>query len=155
MKNIFQKTTTTTSMAVKVFISSHFVNITLGREISTEAATETGFQNICSFFPGEIILQFSRRVYLFVEQTCFFPEGFICYSNRHEFSRRVFSMKVYMFVEQRPYYLIEHIILNFPETLISIFEHKRIFQEFHFSQIFIFQETLSSPRTHYFPGDPI
>ena len=53
--------------------------------VYTEAATEKVFQNICSFFPGATFLQFSRSVYLFVEQTCFFPGESICSSNRHVF----------------------------------------------------------------------
>ena len=50
-----------------------------------KAAIKTVFQNICFFFPGPIFLQFSRRVNLFVEQTCFFPVGSIYSSNRHVF----------------------------------------------------------------------
>ena len=53
--------------------------------------------NICSFFPGGYICssnrhEFSRRVNLFVEQTQIFQEG---YSKRH-----VFLRSVYLFVEQ-------------------------------------------------------
>ena len=53
----------------------------LKNKLHTEAATETVFENICSFFPGATFYNF--------------PGGSICSSNRHEFSRRV-----YLFVEQ-------------------------------------------------------
>ena len=76
---------------------------------SSEAATKAVF--ICSFFAGVTFLQFSRRVYLFVKQTCFFPGGSICSSNRHRFSRRVYRTD--MFFQggpicslNRPYYSI-------------------------------------------------
>ena len=72
----------------------------------TEAATETVFENICSFFPGAAFFkffrsvhicssnrhEFSRRVYMFFEQTQIFQEGL---SKRHVFSRRF-----YLFVEE-------------------------------------------------------
>ena len=58
-----------------------------GREgIVREAATEMVYQNIWE----STLLQFSRRVYLFIEQTCFFPGGSICLSKRHVFYRRVY-----------------------------------------------------------------
>ena len=93
----------------------------------TEAATETVFQSICSFFPGATFSQFSR----FVKQTCFFPGGSICSSNR-------------------PYYLIEKILI-FPETLIifSPRTHTNFPRASYFliEQISIFQELLFSHRT--------
>ena len=64
-----------------------------------------GFSKYVLFFPGATFLQFSRRVYLFVEQT--------------RFSRRV-----YLFVEQ---------ILIFPGNPYLVLEHIRIFQEPLFS----------------------
>ena len=38
------------------------------------------------FFQDATFLQFSRSVYLSVEQICFFQEGLLCSSNRHVFS---------------------------------------------------------------------
>ena len=85
-----------------IWLNSDFT--LLFRRWLSEAATETVFQNICSFLPGATILQFSRRLYLSVEQTCFFQKGLsicqrdmffpgesiiLCSSNRHKFSRRV------------------------------------------------------------------
>ena len=91
-------------------------------------------------FPGESICssnrhEFSRRVYMFFEQTRIFQEGL---SKRHVFSRRF-----YLFVEQT---LLSHRTdTNFPETLNLVLEH-----------IQIFQEPLFSHRTDtHFPGSPI
>ena len=82
-----------------------------------------------------------------------FPGGSICSSNRHEFSRRVYRKDMFfpggsICSSNRPYYLIEQILI-FPETLILVLEHIRIFQEplFLIEQMLIFQEALSSPRT--------
>ena len=97
-------------------------------------------------FPGESICssnrhEFSRRVYMFFEQTRIFQEG---YSKRHVFSRRF-----YLFVEQT---LLSHRTdTNFPRNPYLVLEHIRIFQEplyFVIEQILIFQEALSNPRTH-------
>ena len=102
-------------------------------------------------FPGGSICssnrhEFSRRVYSFFEQTRIFQEGL---SKRHVFSRRF-----YLFVEQT---LLSHLLSYL------VLEHIRIFQEPLFSHRTdthfpgalssprtptIFQETLSSPRTH-------
>ena len=85
----------------------------------SEAATETDFQNIYIFCcPGATFLQFSRRVYMFFEQTRIFQEGL---SNRHVFLRGGGGGGGGVYLSNRPYYLIE--------------------------QILIFQEALSSPRT--------
>ena len=122
--------------------------------------------------------QFSKISVLFFQEQPFynFPGGYICSSNRHEFSRRVnlFVEQTRIFQEglyvlrtdtnfpgglfektcffqggsicssNRPYYLIEQILI-FPETLILVLEHIRIFQE-----------PLFSHRTDtHFPGSPI
>ena len=69
-----------------------------------------------------------------------FPGGSICFSNRHEFSRRsirkdMFFQGSYICSSNRPYYLIEQILI-FQEALSSPRTPT------------IFQETLSSPQTH-------
>ena len=80
-------------------------------------------------FPGGSICssnrnEFSRRVYnMFFEQTQIFQEG---YSKRHVFQGSSICSS------NRPYYLIEQILI-FPETLILVLEHIRIFQEPLFS----------------------
>ena len=84
--------------------------------------------------------EFSRGVYMFFEQTRIFQEG---YSKRHVFSRRF-----YLFVEQT---LLSHRTdTNFPRNPYLVLEHIQIFQEALYSPRTptIFQETLSSPRTH-------
>ena len=49
------------------------VNYIYSRETKySEAATETVFQNICSFFPRSNYFTISRRVYLFVDHTHIF-----------------------------------------------------------------------------------
>ena len=67
------------------------------------AATKMVFLNICSFFPRATFLQFSRRVYLFVEQTCFFQEGLssICSSNNFP-GAPIFSSNRYLFSRKPP-----------------------------------------------------
>ena len=103
--------------------------------------TETVFENICSFFqeqpfynfPGGFICssnrhEFSRRVYMFFEQTRIFQEGL---SKRHVFSRRF-----YLFVEHT---LLSHRTdNNFPRNPYLVLEHIQIFQE-----------------PLFFPGSPI
>ena len=96
-------------------------------------------------FPGESICssnrhEFSRRVYMFFEQTRIFQEGL---SKRHVFSRRF-----YLFVEQT---LLSHRTdTNFPRNpylvLSNTYEISRSLY-FLIEQILIFQEALSSPRT--------
>ena len=91
-------------------------------------------------FPGGSICssnrhEFSRRVYMFFEQTQIFQEGL---SKRHVFSRRF-----YLFVEQT---LLSHRTdTNFPRNPYLVLEHIRIFQEPLFSH---------RADTH-FPGSPI
>ena len=79
--------------------------------------------------------EFSRRVYMFFEQTRIFQEGL---SKRHVFSRRF-----YLFVEQT---LLSHQTdTNFHRNPYLVLEHIRIFQE-----------PLFSHRTDtHFPGSPI
>ena len=91
-------------------------------------------------FPGGSICssnrhEFSRRVYMFFEQTQIFQEG---YSKRHVFSRRF-----YLFVEQT---LLSHRTdTNFPRNPYLVLKH-----------ILIFQEPLFSHRTDtHFPGSLI
>ena len=91
-------------------------------------------------FPGGSICssnrhEFSRRVYMFFEQTRIFQEGL---SKRYVFSRRF-----YLFVEQ---ILLSHRTdINFPRNPYLVLEHIRIFQE-----------PLFSNRTDtHFPGSPI
>ena len=114
-------------------------------------------------FPGGSICssnrhEFSRRVYMFFEQTRIFQESL---SKRHVFSRRF-----YLFVEQT---LLSHRTdTNFPRNPYLVLEHLRFFQEPLFSHRTdthfpgspiaipqtptIFQET-PMPRTHrHFPG---
>ena len=108
----------------------------------------TVFQNICFFFPGATFLQFSRRVYLFVEQTCFSSRISMFFEQTRNFqeglsNRRVFSRRAYLFVEQT---LLSHRTdTNFPRNPYLVLEHIRIFQE-----------PLFSHRTDiYFLGSPI
>ena len=83
-----------------------------------------------------------------------FPGGSICSSNRHEFSRRAYRKDMFfqgssICSSNRPYYLIEQVLI-FPENLIkssNTYEFSRSLY-FFIEQIFIFQEALSSPRTH-------
>ena len=96
-------------------------------------------------FPGGSICslnrhEFSRRVYMFFEQTRIFQEGL---SKRHVFSRRF-----YLFVEQT--FLSHRTDTKFPRNPYLVLEHIRIFQEALSSPRTptIFQETLSSSRTH-------
>ena len=91
-------------------------------------------------FPGESICssnrhEFSRRVYMFFEQTRIFQEGL---SKRHVFLRRF-----YLFVEQT---LLSHRTdTNFSRNPYLVLEH-----------IQIFQEPLFSHRTDtHFPGSSI
>ena len=96
-------------------------------------------------FPGGSICslnrhEFSRRVYMFFEQTQIFQEGLL---KRHDFLRRS-----YLFVEQT---LLSHRTdTNFPRKPYLVLEHIRIFQEALSSPQThtIFQKILSSPRTH-------
>ena len=92
----------------------------------TVTDTKTVFQNICSFFPGATCLQFFKSVYLFVEQTCFFPGDAICSSNRHKFSRKIYRTKCF-----------------FPGGSISVRQTDIIISSNRFSQ-----KPLFSPRTH-------
>ena len=110
----------------------------------SEAATETVFQNICSFFSrSNLFIIFQEGP--FVPRTDMnFPGGSICSSDRHEFSRRVYRKDMFfqggsICSSNTPYYLIEQILI-FPETLIytsNTYEFSRS------SSIF-----LSNPRTH-------
>ena len=101
--------------------------------------------------------EFSRRVYMFFEQTQIFQEGL---SKRH-----VFSKRFYLFVEQT---LLSHRTdTNFPRISNLVLKHIQIFQEplfFHRTDT-NFPGSPSSPRTHtifqetpiprtdtYFPG---
>ena len=94
-------------------------------------------------FPGGSIClsnrhEFSRRVYMFFEQTQIFQE---VYSKRHVFSRRF-----YLFVEQT---LLSHRTdTNFPRNPYLVLEHIQIFQKPLFSH---------RTDTHFphFPGSPI
>ena len=96
-------------------------------------------------FPGGSICssnrhEFSRRVYMFFEQTQIFQEGLL---KRHDFLRRS-----YLFVEQT---LLSHRTdTNFSRKPYLVLEHIRIFQEALSSPRThtIFQKILSSPRTH-------
>ena len=104
--------------------------------ISVNFFQEQPFYN----FPGGSICssnryKFSRRVYMFFEQTLIFQEGL---SKRHVFSRRF-----YLFVEQT---LLSHRTdTNFPINSYLVLDHIRIFQE-----------PLFSHRTDTnFPGSPI
>ena len=111
---------------------------------------------------------FSRRVYLFVEQTCSFQEVYMFFEQAQIFqkglsNRHVFFKEVLFVPSNKPYYLIGQILIV-PETLIisprthtnfpgaSIFSSNRYqFSRnlyFFIEQIFIFQEALSSPRIH-------
>ena len=91
-------------------------------------------------FPGRSICssnrhEFSRRVYMFFEQTRIFQEGL---SKRHVFLRRF-----HLFVEQT--LLTHRTDTNFPRNPYLVLEH-----------IQIFQEPLFSHRTDtHFPGSPI
>ena len=89
----------------------------------TEAVTDTKtvFQNICSFFPGATFLQFFKSVYLFVEQTCFSRRCYMFFEQTQIFqedlsNKMFFSRTVYVCLSNRHYYLIKQII--FPKTLI-------------------------------------
>ena len=75
-------------------------------------------------FPGGSICssnrhEFSRRVYMFFEQTQIFQEGL---SKRHVFSRRF-----YLFIEQT--FLSNRTDTNFPRNPYLVLEHIQIFQE--------------------------
>ena len=74
-------------------------------------------------FPGGSICssnrhEFSRRVYMFFEQTQIFQEGL---SKRH-----VFSRMFYLFIEQT--FLSNRTDTNFPRNPYLVLEHIRIFQ---------------------------
>ena len=92
--------------------------------------------------------EFSRRVYLFFEQTRIFQEG---YSKWHVFSRRF-----YLFVEQT---LLSHRTdTNFPRNPYLVLDTYSFSRSLYFiiEQILIFQEALSSLRTHtYFQETPM
>ena len=94
----------------------------------TEAATKTVFENICSFFQEQPFYNF--------------PGGFICFSNRQEFSRRA---SICLSVRRTD--------MNFSGSIL--FEQKQIFEEglskrhvfsrrfyLFVEQILIFPETL-------------
>ena len=115
------------------------------------------FSNYLFFFSGATFFQFSKRVYLLVEQIYFFPGGSICSSNRHVFSRRVYitcstNRHIHIFQEglsKKPYYLIEQKYTNFSRNPFLVLEHIQIFQEpliFHQTDIhFPESPILSSP----------
>ena len=76
--------------------------------LDSRSSHRDGFSKYLFFFPGATFLQFSRRVYLFVGQTCFFQEGLsvrrtdmffpggsICSLNGHKFSRRVYQTDMF------------------------------------------------------------
>ena len=113
----------------------------------TEAATETVFKNICSFFPGAT---YNFPGGPFVPRTDMnFPGGSICSSNRHEFSRKV-------------YYVLQT-DTNFPGAYSKRHVFSRRFNLFveqtllsHRTDINFPIKPLFSPRTHInFPGASI
>ena len=116
-----------------------------------------------SFQFSKISVFFSRSNFFiifqegpFVPQTDMnFPGGFICSSNKHEFSRRVYQS---ISLSNRPYYVIKQ-ILNFPRNPYLEFSNTCEFSRslyFLIKQILIFQEPLISfSNTYDFPGDPI
>ena len=97
-------------------------------------------------FPGRSICslnrhEFSRRVYMFFEQTQIFQEGL---SKRHVFLRRF-----HLFVKQT--LLTHQTDSNFPRNSYLVSSNTYKFSRslyFLIEQILIFQEALSSPRTH-------
>ena len=81
-----------------------------------------------------------RRVYLFFKTETNFPGGFI--------EKHVFSRRFYPFVEQT---LLSHRAeYSFSRKSYLVLEHILFSKSLYFliEQIFIFQEVLSSPRTH-------
>ena len=103
------------------------------------------------FFPGESIYSsnrhvFSRRVYLFVEQTCFSRRVYMFFKQTRIFQECLSNRHVFFKEGIRPYYLIEQILIS-PEALISSYEFSRSLY-FLIEQIFIFKVDLSSPQTH-------
>ena len=92
------------------------------------------------FFPEATFLQFSRRVYLFIEQTCFFQRIYLFVEQTRIFqglsNRYVFSRRVYLLVEQTllSHRTIEQILI-FPETLISFRTHTNFSEASIFSSI--------------------
>ena len=98
------------------------------------AATETVFQNICSFIPGATFFIIFQEG-IFVPRTEMnFQRGSICSSKRHEFSRRV-------------YYVLQT-DTNFPGG----FSEKTCFCK---KVISVCQQTLLSHRTDTnFPRNP-
>ena len=122
-----------------------------------EEATETVFQNICSFFSRSNLLTiFQDGLSIRRTDIFFFPGGSKCSSNRHEFFRRVYRAdirRVYLFFEQT--ILCHRTDTNFPRNLyLDTYEFSRTLY-FLIEQIFIFQEAISSPRTHYFLETPM
>ena len=102
----------------------------------------------CSFFPGATFLQFSRRVYLFAEQTFFSRRLYMFFEQTQIFQeglskRRVFSRRVYLFIKRT---LLSHRAdTNFARNPYLVLEH-----------VHIFQEPLFSHRTDInFPGSSI
>ena len=109
---------------------------------------------------------FSKDLFFFSRRNLFttFQQGLfaICTSSNNVFFPGGFN---YLFAEpeqNRPYYLIEKILI-FPETHL-VLEHIQIFQEPLFSHrtdinfTMIFRASISSmifsSNTYYFPGDP-
>ena len=90
-------------------------------------------KQICSLFPGATFLQFSRRVYLFIEQTCFFQEGlYVLRTDTNfpeEFTEQTCFFEKVLSVSNGPYYLINGYVTNFPRNPYLVLEHIRIFQE--------------------------
>ena len=100
-------------------------------ELSSEAATETIFENICSFFPGAPFFwsfpggfmcspnrcQFSRKVCLFTEQLPIFQEGFSVHRTDTNFSGEcgLFTEQIPFF--QKPSLCVHRTDTNFPELL--------------------------------------
>ena len=91
-----------------------------------------------------------------------FPGGSICSSNRHEFSRmvyskrHVFSRRFYLFVAQT---LLSHRTdTNFLRKSYLVLEHIQIFQEplfSHRTDTHFPGSLIQSSNTYDFPGDPI
>ena len=118
-----------------------------------------GFSKYMFFFPRSNL--FTRRVYLFVEQTCFFPGGSICSSNRHVLSRKVYVLRTNMFFPGRSicssnrhkfswrFYRTDMFFQG-----VSICSLNRPY--YLIEQILIFQEPLFFHQIDiHFPGSPI
>ena len=114
-----------------------FLDIKKSLKATSEAATETIFENICSFLPGAPFSVFSRRLYVFTEQMPIFQEPSLCVHrtdtdfpgapfylpNRYQFSRSTSFLATEQIPIFQEHFFSYRIDNNFPG--IAFFGYQR------------------------------